>query len=205
VGKPRRFHFAVLHDYVLPRTVILLAVALILAFAFHPLIRSLYRAGLERNVLVVLILVAILTVAMINLLLIAWDKGNIVSVNEESLGIVIRRPNASPVHLTIMWADIAAVREVPPAMTTLPSSIQCDEQSGTLMLYRNPWGDNIELGLRTPKAIRYSELKRMLVPRLHREEYVFATLIIGASNHEECLEAIRASTGNVGKGSNENR
>jgi hypothetical protein len=173
-----------------PRTAILLAIFLLIALIAHWLLSFILSVRANNALSAWLIFAAVVVTSMVNLLMVAWDRGNTIVVGDEAISFTSQRPNSSPLHLTFLYIEIASARELPPSTSFLPSTRSFDENSGTLSLFKNPWAENIEVTLNKPRTLRLTELKHLFVPRLSREEYVFGKLVFGAGDARICLRAI---------------
>jgi len=188
--KTQRYHFAVLHDYVVPRTIVLIAIFLAIVLLVHWFLRFILSAHANNALLVWLLVAAILATSMVNLLIVALDRGSLIDVGDDTISFTIQRPNTGSLNLTFLYGEIVSARELPPSGSAFPSARTFDEDSGTLSLFANPWAENIGITLKEPRRLKLTEMKHLPVPRLSREEYEFTELVFGAMDTRKCLRAI---------------
>lgn len=188
--KPRRYRFALLHDFVVPRTIVLLATILAIVFLAHWFLGFILSAHANDALLVWLLVAAILATSMVNLLIVALDRGSLIDVGDDMISFTIQRPNAGSLNLTFLYGEIVSARELPPSGSAFPSARNFDGNSLTLSLLANPWAENIGITLKEPRRMKLTAMKHMPVPKLSREEYEFRELIFGAMDTRICLRAI---------------
>ena len=187
---PRLFRFAILHENVPLRTLAVLVAALIVAVLIYRVLSSYILGHSDWYLLLLLLLAALLLVAMANLLLVACDRANFVVVSDEAVTFTIRRPNTSPVHLTILLGEITSVSEFRPDNLAPFAGVDYDPRTDALMVLPQAWSKNIIITLRHPKHVAWTQLRRLVVPRLRRSEYTFSRLVFAPSPHGECFAAI---------------
>ncbi len=146
-----------------------------------------YTAGF---LLLLLLSAAVVIAMMLNLLFGAWDQSNYLMIDEDAVTIVVRRPNMSPLHVTVFFDEIRLVTSSRPPRAPSFLEVGIDEQTEALMLYAMASRPNIVIYLKEPKQVAWTRFRRLVVPRLEKSDCSFRRIIFAASPHEGCMKAL---------------
>jgi hypothetical protein len=187
---PRTYRFAILNDYGQIRNMAMLIAALILACIIYSIIKPIFGKSDSDGLLWGLMVVGFAIVTMTNLYLIGWNRGNSILVGDESVTFSVHRPNISPVFVPVMRSEMESVKKTGKGSGIFPESMNYDEESGTLYLYKNPWGGNVEITLKKDRVMKYTEFKHFVIPRLKHEEYHIKKIVFGPSDVEGVMREL---------------